>query len=245
MHILCLDDHAADLAPHIAALQERLGADVRIASASDEAARLAESVPVDLFILDIELGRSESSGIRLAQQLRTMECYRQTPIIFVSMYSHYSRYVLSAVSHSTFLPKPFSADTLVNKIGVLLGLTDYVKSAYPDAKISVPTAQGGFIEVDAHRIRSIELIRSDLSVQFTDGTVLTVNGSHGQFKLLLEEIATSRASHLRQVYRSVIINVHQIRKLSMEKNRGEVWLFHDDTPKPVGNRYRDRLAEFL
>ncbi len=245
MQLLCLDDHAADLAAHLAALQERLAVTVHTAHSCEDANAKAKEHPIDLFILDIELGRSEQSGIQLARQWRLCDRYRQTPIVFISMYSHYSRYVLSAVEHSTFLSKPFSTDTLVAKVGMLLGMPQYLEQAYTDAKLAVPTTQGSFIEIDAHRILYMELIRSQLHIQCIDGTAMTVKSGHGQFKALLEEIHAARASHLRQVYRSVIINIHQIRQLTMEKNRGEVLLFHDDIPKPVGNRYRDQLAEFL
>ncbi len=243
--ILCLDDHITELMPHLEALATAISAEVLTTQTAAQAIALADSCTVDLFILDIELGRQESSGLRLAQQWRLDERYRRTPILFISMYSHYSQYVLSTVEHGGFLSKPFSTEALTNKVGRLLGIERFLAQAYADVKLTVPTASGGFVEVDPYRVRCIELIRSELNVQYTDGQTMTFKSSHGCFKTLLADVERLGITHLRQIYRSVIINVHQIRQLTLEKNRGEVLLFHDDIPKPVGNRYRDRLKEFL
>ena len=241
--ILCLDDHIDELAPHLTALEQKLNADICIAETVQDAEQLLQTHTVDLFILDIELSRQEGSGIRFAQRLRLEDRYRQTPVIFISMYSHYSRYVLSSVPHSTFLPKPFSAEALITKAGLLMGITGYAEQAYGQARLTIP-ARDGFVEVDAYRVSCIELIRSELIIRFIDGQTMILKSNHGCFKALLSEIDNAGLSHLRQIYRSVIINVHQIRQLTMQKNSGEVLLFYDDIPKPVGNRYRDRLAEF-
>lgn len=242
--VLCLDDHITELESHLLALKQSLDVEVIPTQTAEDAAEQATLHNIDLFILDIELRRQDGSGIRFAQQLRLEDRYRQTPILFISMYSHYSRYVLSSVPHSTFLPKPFSAEALTAKAGILLGITGYAEQAYAQARLTVPT-RDGFIEVDAYRVSCIELIRSELVIHYTDGQTMTLKSNHGCFKALLAEIDAAGITHLRQIYRSVIINVHQIKKLNIAKNSGDVLLFHDDIPKPVGNRYRDRLAEFL
>ncbi len=242
--VLCIDDHIDDLAPHLTALEQTLHAEICIAQTAQDAEHLLQTHTVGLFILDIELSRQDGSSIRFAQRLRLEDCYRQTPVLFISMYSHYSRFVLSSVPHSTFLPKPFSAEALIAKAGLLLGITGYAEQAYGQARLTIP-ARDGYVEVDAYRVSCIELIRSELTVHYTDGQIMTLKSNHGCFKALLSEIDNAGLSHLRQIYRSVIINVHQIRQLTMQKNSGEVLLFYDDIPKPVGNRYREQLTEFL
>jgi len=243
--ILCLDDHLTELTPHLTALTAAVHAEVLPTRTAAQATAAADRQTVDLFILDIELGRQEGDGLRLAQQWRLDERYRRTPILFISMYSHYSRYVLSAIEHCSFLSKPFSPEALTAKVGRLLGMDGFIEQAYADVKLTVPATSGGFVELDPYRIRCIELIRSELIVHYTDGQVMTLKSSHGCFKALLAEMDAVGITHLRQIYRSVIINVHQIKELRLNKNSGEVWLFHDEEPKPVGNRYRDRLKEFM
>lgn len=243
--VLCLDDRITELCAHLTALKEVLDINVYIAQTPQEASVIANEHRIDLFIMDIELERQDGSGIRFAQQLQLTDCYRQTPVLFISMYSHYSRYLLHTIAHSSFLSKPFSPEALIAKVGMILGIGGYAEKAYAQATLTIPTARGGFVEIDSARVSCIELIRSELVVHYTDGQTMTLKSSHGCFKALLDEIRTQNVSHLRQIYRSVIINVHQIKKLNMSKNSGEVLLFYDDVPKPVGNRYRDRLAEFL
>ncbi len=243
--VLCLDDRITELCAHLTALKEALDISVYIAQTIEEADTIANEHQIDLFIVDIELGRQDGSGIRFAQQLQLSDRYRQTPVVFISMYSHYSRYLLQSVAHSAFLSKPFSPDALIAKVGMILGVGGYTEKAYAQATLTIPAIRGGFVEIDSARVSCIELIRSELVIHYIDGQTMTLKSSHGCFKALLDEISFQNVSHLRQIYRSVIINVHQIKELNMSKNSGEVLLFYDDAPKPVGNRYRDRLAEFL
>ncbi|MBQ3069695.1 MAG: response regulator [Clostridia bacterium] len=243
--ILCLDDHIQELQEPLIALKKALSVSILPAEDIRHADRLLNSTDIDLFILDIELSEERTTGISLARDIRCIPRYARTPILFISTYSHYSRHLLSSVAHSAFLPKPFTADALIAKVGLLLGIDRYIQSAYRHAPLTVSTKHGVSVEIEAHRVSFIALEKGELAVQYIDGQALRFSVPHGVLQELLAQIEEGEYTELRQIYRSVIINVEQIRSIDLNKNSGEVWLFRDNVPKPVGNRYRRHLEEFL
>lgn len=244
-HIVCLDDAIGALSTHLRQLETELGAVVHPTDTLQGAQVLLEEYSIDLFILDIEITGERTTGIQLAQAIRHIPRYTRTPILFISMYSHYSRHLLSSIPHCAFIAKPFSPSVLVEKAGILLGLTPYVERSYKQAILVVTTRQGSVVELDARRISYLELVRNELIVQYSDGERLRFHAAHGCLKNILLQLAEKEITYLRQVYRSVVINVEQIKRLDLQKNSGDVWLFGDETAKPVGVRYRANLAEFL
>ena len=244
-HILCFDDSIVQLSAHLAYLKQELDARIYPADTLQSAQALLMEHTIDLFILDIEITGERTTGIQLAQEIRCMPQYACTPILFISMYSHYSRHLLSAISHCAFVSKPFSPTTLTETAGSLLGIARYIDRSYKKAILTVPTKQGSVVEIDARRVSYLELMRSELIVQYIDGERLCFHVAHGCLKALLSQLESNGMTHLRQVYRSIIINVEQIKQIELDKNVGTVWLFGDDEPKPIGIRFRETLAEFL
>lgn len=243
--ILCVDDRAHELAPALEHLGSLLPAEVTCVASFADAAALLEHKQFDAFILDIELSNSRHTGIQLADRIRSQSAHATTPIVFVSMYSHYSMRLLSAVNNSAFLSKPVHPNDLLYTVGAALGIATYVDRNRRYEPFVIPLSQGGFLEVDPKGISYIEVNRNQLTVQYIDGQTVRTKCAHGCFKALLDRIDEQSIAHLRQIYRSIIVNIDQIKTLEFNGNVGTVYLFGDPEPKPIGSLYKHNLKELL
>lgn len=76
----------------------------------DEAYRILHENVIDVFILDIILDTSvqgDVSGMKLAEEIRRIERYRFTPIIFISALSDPSCYAYTNIRSFKYIEKPF------------------------------------------------------------------------------------------------------------------------------------------
>lgn len=245
LRMLSFEDHPDEILPMLPALRERFGAKVDLAENFEQAQAYLSDRRYDLFLLDIEIDGSRVTGIRLAEKIRQDPGYAAAPIIFTSMHTHHSHRLLSALQHVSFLAKPFTAEQLFLQIGVALGLPEYLENYYRPAPLRLPLSAHSAVEVEPDEIAFIELSGGRLILQYINGEQLTVSRKFCPFGEVLRQIDELQLTFLRQIYRSVIVNVDQIRTVEMRKNTALVWLFHDDTPKPLAYHYRKNIAEYL
>lgn len=83
-NILCLEDNFPEIEQAMRALQKKLKARIYIAGNYAEAEKLLSARHFDLFILDIEMKGERSTGIQLAESVRTMHLYSTVPPPFFS-----------------------------------------------------------------------------------------------------------------------------------------------------------------
>jgi len=62
---------------------------------------------------------------------------------------------------------------------------------------------------------------------------------------LVEQIKKDPGNVLRQIHRSIIVNVDQIKCVETQKKVGFVLLFNDPTPKPLGIRFRRNISDLI
>lgn len=115
--ILAVDDRPDVLRMVAGVLRERY----KVLTATDGAGalKILEKKTPDLFILDIDMPNMD--GFELARQIRLMDDFAQTPILFLT--SNSSRdYVLNAfeAGGSDFIVKPAKHDALLAKVGKYL-----------------------------------------------------------------------------------------------------------------------------
>ena len=243
--ILYLEDDYGSFGTDLTKLRRPKSMRIYIADCCQKARELIDAADFDLFILDIEIKGSRESGIQFAEELRTSEKYAQTPIIFASMHSHYSSSLLSHIKNSAFLKKPFDLSALEDQICLMLNIPEYVKRYYSPDTIAVQTSGGVAFEIKPNAVSFIEAVGKDIVIQYQSGKTVCIAGQYGVFKSILSQIQSRGVDCLRQIHRSVIINVNQISRIELSKNVGQAYLFGDDTPKPIGIRYRENIAEFI
>ncbi len=245
LRILYLEDHPHEIEQLLPEVQARFHAEVDLAENFEQAHACLQTGRYDLFLLDIEIDGSRVTGIRLAEKIRQDPRYVTAPIIFTSMHTHHSHRLLSTLQHISFLAKPFTAEQLCLQIGVALGLPEYLENYYRPAPLRLPISHHSAVEVEPDEIAFIEFSGGRLILQYINGEQLTVSRKFCSFGEVLRQIDELQLTFLRQIYRSIIVNVDQIRTVEVEKNTAFVWLFHDDTPKPLAYHYRKNIAEYL
>lgn len=244
IQILYLEDDSDQL-PDTEKIKNEFNADIHFVTNYTSALEIIDKISVGLFILDIEIKNERCSGIQLAETIRQNSKYITTPVIFISMHTHFSGILLSKIKNCVFLPKPIDGANLIQQIGINLGLAKYINTYYSTPPLLFPSLKGCFVEVDSKNICYISVNRRDLLVQCISGETFTIKNQTGYFKKLLMQIHDNKIDFLRQIYRSVIININQISHIETDKNVGYVYLFGDDTPQPLGIKYRENVSEFI
>lgn len=244
-HVLYLEDDTQDIAINFSDIQNLLDIQFVFAQTVEDAVRLIGSNHFDLFILDIEIKHERATGIQIAEQIRRSPSYATTPILFTSMHTHYSNWLFSKIRNCAFLPKPFTQEDFIAEIGIALGIPQYWKKHYASPVLLLPLGKEIHIEIDPHKVSYIEATNRSLLIQYIDGESIQTAVFSGVFKNILEQIQTHRVTCLRQIYRSIIINVNQIKKIELKKNIASIYLFNEAKPLPLGMRYRKNIQEFV
>src|SRR5438309_7475539 len=110
--LLLVDDD-----PMLSALITRvLGKDYRITTAPTLAVaeRLVEKEVYDLVLLDVSLPDGE--GYRLCARLRTLEGYRQVPVLFLTGHTYPDKDLGLQLGADDYITKPCSIDELKSRI---------------------------------------------------------------------------------------------------------------------------------
>ena len=243
-NVLWLEDHIEFIKEYEDELKKQLDAAVFHAESYTKAVSLLGERHFDLFVLDIELEGERFTGIQFADLVRSSASYINAPILFVSMHSHFSYRIIAQYRNCSFLKKPFEKTDFVLQCGVLLNVGDCLLQYHQSSMITIPITKQIQIEINPQNISYIEINRGELSIQYIDGRLEKVLCSSGAFKALLRTIENDKCV-LKQIHRSVIVNINQIKDIEIQKNTGLVWLFSDSIPKPLGNRYREKISSII
>lgn len=114
--ILILEDNARELERLVKIVSNmELELTIECASGLDEAYRIAMETTIDLFLLDIILQpryAGDVSGVRFADNIRSVDRYRFTPIIFTTSLEDPELYAFSDIRCYSYIEKPYDADKI-------------------------------------------------------------------------------------------------------------------------------------
>lgn len=114
--ILILEDNARELERLVKIVSNmELELTIECASSLDEAYRITMETTIDLFLLDIILQpryAGDVSGMRFADNIRSVDRYRFTPIIFTTSLEDPELYAFSDIRCYSYIEKPYDADQL-------------------------------------------------------------------------------------------------------------------------------------
>ena len=130
-------------------------------------------------------------------------------------------------------------------IGVALEWPEYLTRHYQYPSLRLPVSYNAMAEIDPVEISFIQYDRHQLVIQYINGQELAISRRNYSFQEALKQIQELHLDFLRQIYRSIIINVDQIRSVQMQGTTAVVWLFDDQIPKPLSYQYRKNIAEYL
>ncbi|NDL66596.1 LytR/AlgR family response regulator transcription factor [Anaerotalea alkaliphila] len=187
-----------------------------------EALAHAKERQVDLFLLDI--GLPDYSGFALAEQLRAMENYVTTPIIFLTAMPGDALKAFRAYHCYDYVVKPFDTRELAELLRPLMRRS---------SKERVCIRQRGFtVRLHPEEIIYVEACQRKLLV-WTRQESVTVSTK------TLKEFHQGLPSYFIQCHKGFLVNRHAIQRL--DRKNGLIYLGDPMPPIPMGDRYRDRF----
>ena len=147
-----------------------------------QAAQLMRANKIQLFLLDISLGddESEQDGIALGTQIRSMQRYVKTPILYLTAYSLDAPRAIHATNCYDFLVKPYKKEDLLYTIDKL------IHNRFLDVTpIELRDVNGIYFRVLPEKILYIEAAGKNLTI-YEESNVINTSGI--RLKELMERL---------------------------------------------------------
>lgn len=135
--ILIVEDNVF-IADRMKELIEKIDASIEVHMTGyiSEALTWAKSVQISLFLLDIQL--LDGSGIELAKELRQLEQYKLTPMVFVTGDPSQALHVFRETHCYDYIEKPFKVEEVIEKLTTLIKYGIQQKTERPmDTKLLI------------------------------------------------------------------------------------------------------------
>lgn len=222
--ILILEDNPLAL-DHLKSIVSDLGTNTVVYGYSNirDAYQCAMERTIDLFLIDIILdtGRpSDTSGLRFVENIRQVEHYNFTPIIFVTSLEDAKAYTYEKLHCYRFIEKPFDVEQVKKTIEQCLKFPGHVR----ESKTLYFRKDGIILAVEREDIVYAESMEHIMHIHTKQGDILKI--PYITLKKLLEDLDSP---DMLQCSRSTIINrnyVHNVdipnRMIQFKDNLGRV-----------------------
>jgi two-component system LytT family response regulator len=226
--ILIVEDElliANGLAAIIKSIDDEL--DVIITGYAEEALRYAKNSHYDAFLLDIQL--KDYSGLELAKEMREMNNYKLTPIIFITAIPTRELMAFREIHCYDYIVKPFREEEVRKALETII----HYGIKKDDKKKYIRLNQKEY----SYLIRQEEIIYIEAKNKkvFMVTTNETIDLSNYTLYKLLDELSEDFV----QCHRGYIINISYVEKV--DKMNNLIKLKHIDLPVPIGRKYREDL----
>jgi len=134
--------------------------EVYVTGAAAEALRISETEKIDVFILDIQL--EDYSGLILAEQIRKMDIYKLTPIIFVTGDNCNEIKAYRNIHCYTYIFKPFKKEVVIKVFKDVI--TNGIIEKQPDSKIIIKEKGFNYV-IYQEDIIYVEAMNNDLLIK--------------------------------------------------------------------------------
>lgn len=239
MNILIVEDE-----PHIEKLliscvqEVAPSTEVYTTGKAGEALNIAHNQAIDLFILDIQL--EDYKGTQLAHELRSMERYTYTPIVFATALANEELTAYRQIKCYSFLIKPFTKEEVII---VLRDTFRYIQHLALEQRVKPKMLhieqKSHIFEYEQDLIVYIESFGKHLELHMNsaqEGSIRSDRISGLSLKKMLEMLGNDT---FVQCHKSYIINTSYISKI--DKSEGLVELTGANSAIPIGNKFRDAL----
>lgn len=206
---------------------------VKTSTSSEKALKIAKNYSIDIFILDIQL--IDYKGTQLAKQIRELDKYKYTPIIFATVLANEELSAYREIRCYSFLIKPFTKEEIKNAVKEAI---DYNNSIEHKTKSIRIEQKRQIFEYNINDIIYIESFRKRkvIHVLTVDKEIIENTISGYSLKSLLKLIGDE---DFIQPHRSYIINKMYLK--TIEKDKNLVKLKHINMPIPIGNKFKQNL----
>lgn len=193
-----------------------LGENINIyeAECKEGAIRILKEIPIDFFYIDISL--KDSSGLDLALDIRNIEEYKFTWIVFITTHSSYIIQAFKEVHCYDYIIKPYDKDVIINMTKLLLS-GNYVSnfSKEEDKRIIFEMDKGINIKINVNEIMFIEV---NLRIM----TIYTKDRNYTVKKLALNKVLNMiHSENIIQSHKSFAINMDYVERI--ESVSGKLW----------------------
>lgn len=209
-------------------------AQIYMSDSSQGALKIAKEHPIDIFLLDIQL--IDYKGTVLAKELRSMDQYRYTPMIFATALANEEINSYREIKCYSFLIKPYTKEEVKQAISEAIDYRNHFSKQTKTIRIE---QKSHIFEYDLKDIVYIESFRKKMVLHLQTGQneIYTEVISGYTLKSMLELINDDQ---FIQCHKSYLINKRYI--VQIAKVEGEVSLRGVQQPIPIGSTFRDKLV---
>lgn len=198
-----------------------------------EAIKIAEQERIDLFYIDINL-KSES-GLNFALEIRKIEKYKLTWIIFVTIYKEYMLSAFKKIHCYDYILKPYNKENIQ-------GITKRLLSE-GKAQVAVTEVSKSFVIVPIKNIQVKIFVNEIIFVEVFIRTSIihTINGSFTIDYLSLKKLNSMiDDKNILQSHRSYLINIKHVSKIEKTKDKTsyKIYFYNTDKTAYLGNNYK-------
>lgn len=210
------------------------------AETKDEAVIIANNVDVDIFIIDIEL--REGNGIDFSREIRKIDKYQFTYMIFVSGYEEFEFKAFKEIKCYEFIRKPYRKALLESVLkNILVGLKSG-KIPRTSLKKKVILKEKNIYEIDPEDICYIEAFNKGVKICFVNDKNMIeryISKKHS-FREIRDNIDNNI---IIQSHRSYMININRIFKVYKKKNSWIIKFKNIEDMAYISNKYKDSILQ--
>lgn len=186
-----------------------------------QATQLMHANKIQLFLLDISLGT----------QIRSMQRYAKTPILYLTAYSMDAPRAIHATNCYDFLVKPYKKEDLLYTIDKL------IHNRFLDVTpIELRDVNGIYFRVLPEKILYIEAAGKNLTI-YEESNVINTSG------IRLKELIAQLPPNFIQSHRSFIVNSDYVN--SYDPTNALLYLGNHNISTPVGRKYKDYVKKII
>lgn len=195
-----------------------------------EALRIAKEISIDMFLLDIQL--NDYSGMELGEQIRDINHYLLTPIIFITAIPSQEILAFKKIHCYDYIVKPFSDEKAIEVIGPIIN-----HSMLPDdpANEVLQMRQKGV----TYNFRQEEIIFIEARNRQIE--ITTFNETAVFRNCTLSSIENDLKETFIRCHKGFIVNRDHVVKINHAER--QIIVRSDHQPIPIGRKYALNVKE--
>jgi DNA-binding LytR/AlgR family response regulator len=238
-NILILEDHCIQLKT-LSDIIKQTGDVYQVyeATTTKEALKIAHMERIDLFYLDINL--KDESGLKFALELRKIESYRLTWIIFVTIYKDYMLSAFKKIHCYDYILKPYNKDN-IQKItkGLLSDTRSQIAATKISEKFIIVPIKNIQVKIFVHEIVFVEVFIRTSIIHTSKGSFTIDYLSLKKLNSMIED------ENILQSHRSYLVNINYINKIEKnnDKTSCNIYFYNTDKTALLGNSFKKGIMD--
>ncbi|ABR49685.1 two component transcriptional regulator, LytTR family [Alkaliphilus metalliredigens QYMF] len=206
------------------------------ATSVKQAYHLALSHNINLFFIDI--GLPDGSGLELAKNLRAIQKYELTWVVFLTTYTQYILKAFKQIHCYDYIVKPYKKEDIIAITKKLLN-TSSLASSNNDEQYLTFQMKGYILKIFIKDIVYIEVYKKNC-------TIYTSNDSYLVKKMPLSKIYEMLSpGEFIQCHRSFLVNIHYIKEMKKTDNIWVITFLNHSETVMLGETFKDNVISKL